>query len=143
MSLTWVTVDNAQVLGAMSVETVTLHQNWLAAHPEKAGRLAQIIASVVSEFRSGIATNPANVMDPDPGKLPDSCIRYCDTLIIFELKVEMNAAISDAEMLATGKAEIFLRQIYYSHFVVAGDDTATASPSYGPAAEQATRRLEG
>lgn len=143
VSVAWVTVDAAQVLGVMPPDDVTGYEAWLVSYPAKAGRLAALTSQVLAEFRAGIATNPVNVLDRDVTKLPETCIRYCDTLVLFYLKVEMKAVISSGEMLAIEKAEIFLRQLFYSHFVVAADGGAGATPSYVTGLERAERMLEG
>lgn len=143
MAVAWVTVDAAQVLGVMPPVDVPVYEAWLVSYPAKVGRLAALTSQVLAEFRAGIATNPANVLDPDEAKLPETCIRYCDTLVLFYLKVEMKAEISAGEMLAIEKAEIFLRQLFYSHFVVAADGGAGPTPSYETELERAERSLEG
>ena len=143
MAVAWVTVDAAQVLGVLSPVDLPGYNAWIAAHPDRAGRLAALTNQVRAEFRAGIATNPANVLDPDETKLPETCVRYCDMLVIFYLKVEMWATLSGGEILAIEKAEIFLRQLFYSHFVVAADDAGGRSPSYVVGVERAARMLEG
>jgi len=52
--MSWVTIDANQVRGTMSAETLQTYQGWLVVHPDKAGRLGEIIAGVVEEFRSGL-----------------------------------------------------------------------------------------
>jgi len=74
--------------------------------------------------------------------LPLACVRHCDALILYQLKVEIGASVADVEMLTINKAEIFLRQLYYSHFLVGAEGGEVASPSYGRPAERPERRLD-
>jgi hypothetical protein len=142
MAVAWITVDEAQVLGVMSPVDLPGYNAWIAANPGRAGRLAALTSQVRAEFRAGIATNPVNVLDPDETKLPETCVRYCDMLVIFYLKVEMWATLSGGELMAIEKAEIFLRQLFYSHFVVAADEAGGRSPSYEADVERTERVLE-
>ena len=87
------------------------------------------IEQLVSEFRSAIATNPSNVLDPDKARLPENCIRSAEVLIYGTLQNEMGIALSTGDAQAMTRAEIFLRQIGYGHFSIE-DDPHEPSPSY-------------
>lgn len=140
----WVTVDETRVLGALSASQRQLYQGWLVQYPEKATRVAQIISNLVMEFRAAIEANPQNYLHPDLSKLPQSCVRHCETLILFDLCSEMGAPIPDSELMAIGKAEVFLRLMFSGQFYVTGGDASTApTPTYGTGGERSARTLDG
>ena len=140
----WITVDKARVLGALSAARRQTYEGWIVQYPEKATRVDGIIANLVMSFRAAIETNPQNYLDPDLAKLPQSCLRYCETLILFDLCSEMGGTISDAEMMAISKAEIFLRMMFTGEFYITGGDASHwPSPSYEPCVERAARTVDG
>lgn len=140
----WITIDRARVLGALSASRRQMYEGWIVQYPEKADRVDEIIANLVMEFRSGIEANPLNYLDPDEAKLPQSCVRYCETLITFHLCGEMGATVSEAELLTVQKAEIYLRYLFTGRFFITGGDGSNApTPSYVAAVVRAARELEG
>jgi hypothetical protein len=140
----WVTVDETRVLGALSASQLQLYQGWIVQYPAKATRVAEIIANLVMEFRAAIEANPQNYLDPDLAKLPQSCVRYCETLILFDLCSEMGASISEADIMAIGKAEVFLRLMFSGRFYITGGDGSNApSPSYETGVERDVRTVDG
>ena len=140
----WVTVDEARVLGSLSASQRQLYQGWIVQYPEKATRVAEIIANLVTEFRAALESNPQNYRDPDPAKLPQSCVRYCETLIMFDLCSEMGATIPEAALLAIGKAEVFLRLMFSGRYYITGGDGSNApSPSYTAGVERGARTVDG
>ena len=140
----WVTVDEARVLGALSASQRQLYQGWIVQYPEKATRVAEIIANLVMEFRAAIEANPQNFLDPDLAKLPQSCVRYCETLIMFDLCSEMGATIPEAELMAIGKAEVFLRLMFSGKFYITGGDGSNApSPWYAAGGARRARTVDG
>ena len=62
--MTWVDFSKTYVLGAMPSEIKGPYEAWIAAHVEKAGRLAELTGQVAADFRSGLAANPNMVMQP-------------------------------------------------------------------------------
>ena len=140
----WITVDKARVLGALSANQRQLYEGWIIRYPEKATRVDDIISNLVMEFRAAIEANPQNYLDPDLSKLPQSCVRYCETLILFDLCSEMGAEISDAEMMAISKAEVFLRMMFTGSFYITGGDASKVpSPSYEPSVVRQARSVDG
>jgi len=143
----WVAVDEDYILTAMPVSVRTLYDAWIIANPDKAGRLAEITADTVMEFRAGIQTNAVNYVDADEEKLPQSCVRHCVTLVVYTLGLELESPLvaNEAAIDAKEKAEVFLRQLFgRSFFVTAGSEgDAEGDPSYGPAAARPVRRLAG
>ncbi len=130
----WIRIDTDRIVGAMSSTRLQIYQGWLVQNPEKAARVDELIDFVVMEFRTGIASNPVNYLDPDRRKLPESCVRYCETLIMFQLCTEMGAALTAAELVAIQKAEIFLRLMFTrGFFFTVGDGSQLPTPSYAGA----------
>ena len=140
----WITVDKDRVLGALSANERQLYEGWIVQYPAKATRVEEIIGNLVMEFRAGIEANPLNYLDPDLSKLPQSCVRYCETLILFDLCSEMGATIGQAEILAISKAEVFLRMMFTGRFYITGGDASKApSPSYEAGVERTARTICG
>ena len=139
----WVTVDTERVVGAMATPRRQMYDGWILANPGKAVRVAELISNLVMEFRSGIEANSRNVLDPDPAKLPQTCVRYCEEICVFEICMEMGATLNDGEMLSVSKAEIFMRYMYSGRFfITGGDGSGAGTPSYGKPAEHEARMLE-
>jgi len=101
----WITVDRTRVLAALSAARLQIYQGWIVQYPEKEDRVDEIIANLVMEFRSAIEANPLNALDSDTSKLPQSCVRYCESLIVFQLSSEIGAVVTDAELVTIQKAE--------------------------------------
>ena len=120
-----------------------MYDGWILANPDKEERVQELIANLVMEFRSGIESNRRNVLDPDPAKLPQTCVRYCEQLCLFEICGEMGATLTEAEMLSASKAEIFLRYTYSGRFfITGGDGDGGGSPSYETGVVHEARALD-
>ncbi len=140
----WIKIDKARIMSAMSPTRIQTYQGWLVQDPSKQIRVEEIIEFVVMEWRTGIASNARNYLDPDRSKLPESCVRYCETLIMFQLCTEMGAPLTQAELVAIQKAEIFLRLMYTrGFFFTAGDGSQLPSPSYMTTRERERRQVAG
>ena len=125
----WILLDEAKVLADFPTDLKPTYDAWLVTNPDKSGRLAEIISEVVAEFRSAIATTPSNVLDANPQKLPENCIRSAEVMIYGTLQNEMGQTPSTADAQAMTRAEIFLRQIGYGHFSIE-DEAEEPSPHY-------------
>ena len=127
----WITFDAAHVLGAMPVDLAQSYEYWIQANPEKEARFAQLITEVVSEFRGALGTNPRNEIDPDPDKLPMSCARHAELLVIARLRYELGQVMYEGDVQYVIRAEIFLRQLYVSRVPLEpGDEDAKGWPTY-------------
>jgi hypothetical protein len=83
------------------------------------------------------------VLDADTSKLPQTCVRYCEEICLFEIATEMGAALSPGELQAVGKAEIFLRYMYSGRFLLTGT-SGGGTPSYEAEVEaREARSLDG
>ena len=136
----WIALNEATVLADFPTGLKPQYDAWLVANPAKAGRLAEITANTVAEFRSAIVTDPANILDPDRAKLPENCIRSAEVIVIETLKTEMGQALSTADEQAMTRAEIFLRQIGYGHLSIQ-DETHEPTPSYTTEIKHTERAL--
>ena len=140
--MAWVTLDEARVLADFPTDLRPLYDAWIVANPTKVGRLAEITAGVVAEFRDAIASNPANRLDPDRGKVPESCLRSGEVLVTGTLQNEMGVALSSDDAQAMTRAEILLRQVGYSHFAIGGGaQAAEPSPHVSADHQQSERAL--
>ena len=140
--MAWVTLDEARVLADFPTDLRPLYDAWLLANTEKAGRLAELTAGVVAEFRDAIAANPANRLDPDTGKVPESCLRSAEALITGALQNEMGQRLSVDDAQAMTRAEILLRQVGYAHFAIGGGAQADEpSPHVSSQFQQSERAL--
>lgn len=136
----WIALNEAKVLADFPTDLKPQYDAWLAANPAKAGRLVEIIGQIVSEFRSAIATSPANVLDAGTETLPENCIRSAEVLITGTIQNEMGIPLSTGDAQAMTRAEIFLRQIGYGHFSIE-DESREPVPSYTTDLEHPERKL--
>lgn len=61
----WIVFDGAYVLGAMPPDVGKAYAAWIAAKPDKAGRMEEIVGQVLADFRTGLLANPNVPMDAD------------------------------------------------------------------------------
>lgn len=127
----WIILDAATVAAHLPADLAEHYATWLAANPDKAGRLGEIVANTVAEFRDNIRSNPANTLDPDEAALPQSCVRHAENIIFFQLSMELGLDLDTEGTQSMTRADIFLRQIAYKRFTTSGGDAATSpSPAY-------------
>jgi hypothetical protein len=138
--MNWLPLNETRVLADFPTDLKPQYDAWLVAHPDKAGRLVEIIEQIVSEFRSAIATNPVNVLDAETEKLPENCIRSAEVLIYGTLQNEMGVALSSGDAQAMTRAEIFLRQIGYGHFAIE-NESREPTPHYTTSTNHPERTL--
>ncbi|HMP76847.1 MAG TPA: hypothetical protein PKE12_11200 [Kiritimatiellia bacterium] len=128
--MNWVTLDEAAVLAAMPSDLAAHYAVWLTEYPDKAGRLAELTANTVTEFRDAIRSNPANSLNPDPATIPQSAVRHAQSIIYFQLAMEMGLDIDTEGTQSMTRADMFLRQIAYKHFTATSGEVPGPSPSY-------------
>jgi len=138
--VTWVDLTEAFVLAAMPTEIRPAYDAWIVSNPAKADRLGEIVASVVADFRTGLAANPTMVMDDETDTLPERCVQHALTAVFYHLTLEMGLSVNMSAQTAFINAETYLRGLYTSDAVV---DRASIgdSPSYNPDVERAARSL--
>ena len=126
----WVKLDEAKLLADLPTGMAAPYDAWVLANPAKAGRLAELGAQILAQFRDAIATNPANDLDPDPDKLPAGCIRSAEDLIYVSLRREIPLPVLVADGQAATRAEMFLRQIAYGRYLPDQADEPEPSPRF-------------
>jgi hypothetical protein len=134
----WTEFNETYVLGAMPTDVRAAYDKWLAAHPEKSGRLVEIIGQVVADFRSGLSANPNVVMEPGDSMLAERCVPHALTVVIYYLMLEMGMAVNMSAQTAFNNAQVYLRKLYTSDEVVDGAGVSR-SPSYETGIEREAR----
>ena len=138
--MNWLSITPAYVLSVLPVAEKDAYLVWVASYPDKAGRLAELTTAVVDEFRAGLVTNPANVLDADPAALPNACARHAATIIRYALLTEMGSELTTHTDSLMVRAEVFLRMLYQGHFnIESGVEGPT--PRYTPPATRTERGI--
>ena len=115
----------------------TAHANY----PAKDARLAEIVTGIVDEFRAGLATNPANVLDADATKIPNACVRHAIALVRYSLLTEMQSVtLTTHDDSAMIRSEVFLRMLFQGHFDAGG--SGDNLPHYDPPEAQAVKEID-
>jgi hypothetical protein len=127
--MSWPSITSESIQSTFSPALSADYQQWLVDNPGKQGRLDEIVAGMVAEFRAALASNPENTLDETEGTLPPSCLRHAGNLIIFQLKTEMDQTLPEAENFAAIRADIFLRGIWIES-IPAAKSTYAQNPSY-------------
>ena len=136
----WVAITPAVVLAALPVGDAAAYAAWIASYPAKDGRLAEIVTGIVDEFRAGLATNPANVLDEDTTKIPSACVRHALALVRYALLSEMQSVtLTTHDDSAMIRSEVFLRMLFQGHFDAGG--SGDNLPSYDPPDAQAAKEI--
>jgi len=125
----WVEITTANVLAHMATDVLTRYNAWLVDNPTRTGRLAEITANTIREFRDAIKSNPANAYHATETYLPQSAVRHCEDIIFFTLCMEMGIDVDTAGQSSRVSADIFLRQITYGKWNTS-TDSVSPSPSY-------------
>ena len=127
----WVEIILADVIAHLPTDIKTSYDTWLVSYPDKAGRLATLTDNTIREFRDAIKSNPANVVDPRENFLPQSAVRHVESIIIFNLAMEMGVDLDSAGNSARTSADVFLRQIPYGRWnTTTEDDASLPSPRF-------------
>lgn len=126
----WYAITGRHILSILSAQALSYYESWVKLMPQKAERLEVISAGVVSEFRTALLSNPLNVLDPDPQKLPHPCVRYAESMIIGALHREMDKPLSDIEQSQLIRAEITLRTFYTRALLVTEPERGIGFPTY-------------
>ena len=88
----WVTVDGDSVVAGMSTALGHAYGLWLLECPAKAGRLEEVLAQVLAEWREGLSREDAEDLDPDPAKVPVRVVRHVQACVQWYVALEMNAS---------------------------------------------------
>ena len=137
--MAWIEFDESYVLAAMPSEMEAPYGTWIT-DPGKTGRLAEIVGSVLADFRTGLSANPNVAIDSASGTLPERCLQHALTIVFYHLGLEMGLSVNMSAQTAFINAETYLRQLYTSDAVVDGEEVGE-TPWYGPAADRPARTL--
>ena len=124
----WIEFGEGYVLGALPSDVGTAYGAWIAAKPDKAGRLAVIVGQVLADFRTGLSANPNVAVDADETKLEIRCVPHALASVVYHLMMEMGLSINMSGMTAFNNAQVYLRRLYTSDEVFSG--AVSLSPSY-------------
>ena len=131
--MNWITANEALILADYPTDLKPVYDQWITDNPDKADRLAEIVTTTRAEFRDALAVDPANVLDSDEEKIPQSCTRALQALVVFQIETEMGHAISEERQQAMTRSDLFLRQIAYQHFVARPTGAQSEpTPAYTP-----------
>lgn len=130
--MNWTQLNEAKVLANFPSDIQPAYTSWVVANPPKATRAGELAASTAAEFRAALTSNSANILDPDPLAIPDSCLRHALNIIYGQLALEMGINLTSERQQSVTRADIFLRQISYGHFQVnaASGGGQPTSPSW-------------
>lgn len=137
----WVQITTALVLADMPSDLETMYDAWLTANPDKSGRLAEITASIRSEFRDALESHEGNILHEEEDYLPEACRRHLESIVYFTLAMEMGVDLSTAGNSARNSADVFLRSIPFGRFKATTDEAAAVSPSYSVPSASGGRSL--
>ncbi len=138
--VSWVRVDESYVLGAMPSELIGPYGTWTTSHPDKSGRLAEITQGVVSDFRTGLNSNPTVVMAPGADELPERAVRHALNIIFYNLALEMGLTINYSAQQGFINAEIYARQLYSTDALI-DPDRMSDTPLYRRNVQREARAL--
>ena len=137
----WTAVTEALALNAMPTDMGALYAAWINDNPAKATRLAEIVLETVAVFRANVESNPANIMDADPTKVPTSGFRHALNEILFNLGMEMGVKFSTGVDALNARAQMWLRAVQSGN-ITATMAGANPTPSY-ETPDDAHQLLEG
>jgi hypothetical protein len=106
---TWVTVNADYVIGTMTVGSggmLAAYETALVEWPQKVGRLSEITAGVVAEFREGLRNEGAEALDEDTSKLPIRCAGHAAVLARFHMAVEILHSIAGENVASEIRIEL-------------------------------------
>ena len=138
----WAELKIETVLNALPTDMGNLYRSWVDANPEKANRLAEIVAETVTMFREAIAVYPWYVLDPDTTKVPASGLRHALNMVTFNLGMEMGVQFAPEVYNLITQANVWLRMVQTGK--IRAVDTTSAgngTPLYSQKAESRTQEL--
>lgn len=126
----WVEITVDSIFANLPTDVKAKYAAWLDDNPYKAGRLAEITANTIKEFRYAIQSAYANLLDPRENFLPQSAVRHCESIIVFTLLMEMGLEMSTAANSARNAADIYLRGIPFHRFKFTSEDAEPPRPRW-------------
>lgn len=126
----WVEITVEDVLAHMPTDVKVRYEAWLGTNPDRSGRLAEITANTLREFRDNLKSVQANIVDPRETWVPRSAVRHIETIIVFSLAMEMGLPVDSAGQGARYAADIFLRQILMGRYRTTTPEAGEPSPLF-------------
>lgn len=127
----WVEITYDDILENMPVDLRQVYDAFLAANPDKANRINEIVDNTVREFRDALKSAPNNIMDEREMWLPQSCVRHSSAIIFFELAMELGVNLTGAATSSKTSADVFLRSLPFGRWVATTEaDYAQPSPRF-------------
>ena len=139
----WVEIKTEDILAHMPTDVKVRYADWLVANPDRAGRLDQLTANALREFRDNLASVKANIVDPRETWVPQSAVRHLETIVLFTLGMEMGLPLDSAAIGARYAADIFLRQILMGRYSVTTEEAGLPSPRFSIPAKTTSGRSLG
>lgn len=139
----WVDFTLDTVMEALPSDVKTFYAQWIQTHPEKSGRLEELVSETVSVFRAAVASNADNVLDPVESRIPVTGYRHALNYLIFNLGMESGAQLVPEAYTLMTRADIWLRMVQTRRLSSAPGDAAGGSPSYTPGKESGVLYASG
>jgi hypothetical protein len=129
----WTDFTTARVLEALPSDVKAFYDGWVEAHPEKSGRLEELVSETAQLFRMAVASNPENSLDPDESKIPVTGYNHALNTLLFSLMMETGAEMVPEVYQLMTRADIWLRLVQRGSVTPSPGAAGTGSPSYGVA----------
>lgn len=128
----WVDFTLESVLKAFPPGLEAHYAEWLQNYPGKEGRLAELVAETVAVFRSAVASNAGNEMDPVLTRIPVTGYRHALNYLLFNLRQESGAHLAAEEYTLMTRADIWLRMAQTRKLRPPPGNLTGGKPSYRP-----------
>ncbi len=136
----WTAFSYEVVWEALPTDVRTFYTSWINQFPDKAGRLEELVVETATLFRQAVASNPANVLDPDETMVPVTGFRHALNTLLFNLMMETGAQLVPEVYTLMTRADIWLRQVQRGEVRPSLGASYSGTPSYG-VADQVERSL--
>jgi hypothetical protein len=130
--MTWIEITLESILAHMPSDLSPAYEEWVTTFPDKAGRLEAVMDNTLREFRDAIKSVPENQYDQRPNVLPQSSLRHVESIVYFQIELEMGRDISSERYNTKIAADIFLRQIPFGRYRTTVDDPQLGAPLPSP-----------
>ncbi len=126
----WTEFTLAVVEEALPTDVKGFYDAWVARDAGRAGRLGELVDETVSLFRQAVASNPANVLDPDETKIPVTGYRHALNMLVFNLAMETGAELVPEVYTLMMRADIWLRLVQRGQIQPDPQNANRGTPSY-------------
>jgi hypothetical protein len=126
----WTEFSLAVVENALPSDVRAHYQAWVAVHPEKAGRLGELVEETLSLFRQAVASNPGGALDAGESMIPVTGFRHAMNVLVFNLAMESGAELVPEVYQLMMRADVWLRMVQRGQIVPDPQGASDATPSY-------------